>query len=55
MDSDTLSNDLLGEREVDLDLQDLEGDVEDKDPIPFDVVKEGKTVGTIYLSFAACV
>ena len=25
-------------------MQDLEGDVEDKDPIPFDVVKEGKVV-----------
>jgi hypothetical protein len=41
----------LGEREIDLDLQDLSGDT--TEPVPFDIVKGGKTVGKVYLMFSA--
>ena len=48
---DTLSDDFLGEREIDLNLQDLSG--EDTEPVPFDIVKDGKTVGKVFLIFCA--
>jgi len=50
-DKDTISDDRLGERDVDLNMQDLSGD----ELTEFDVVKEGKTVGKVYLLFDACV
>eukprot|EP00277_Geminigera_cryophila_P010826 CAMPEP_0179451886 /NCGR_PEP_ID=MMETSP0799-20121207/35916_1 /TAXON_ID=46947 /ORGANISM="Geminigera cryophila, Strain CCMP2564" /LENGTH=129 /DNA_ID=CAMNT_0021247545 /DNA_START=25 /DNA_END=414 /DNA_ORIENTATION=- len=52
-DKDTLSDDFLGERDVDLNLQDLDG--ESDDPVPFDIVHKGKVVGKVYLKFDACV
>ena len=39
----------------DLYVQELEGEYDPDDPIEFDMVKDGKTVGKVHLEFEACV
>ena len=56
-DSDTLSDDALGEKEVDLTRQVYIEDLEDATRgVPSELLdKQGKVAGKVYLAFSACV
>jgi len=51
-DADTLSDDCLGEHNINLNLEDLQVNEERETPMPFEMVHEGKTAGKVYLMFS---
>ena len=52
-DDNSLGDESFGELSIDLNFQDLTGSIETKEPICFQVAKDGKTTGKVYLSLAA--
>jgi len=54
LDQNTLADDLLGERAVDVNIQAPPAGEESERPLAFAMVKKGKTVGKVYLLFSRC-
>jgi hypothetical protein len=52
-DDNSLGDESFGELSIDLNFQDLTGSIETKEPICFQVAKDGKTTGKVYLSLAS--
>ena len=52
LDKDTLSDDVLGELDVNLNLQDLPADGESEQAMQFELTNKGKPAGKVWLTFS---